>query len=173
MCTSTRASQRRGRQGAGTTTAVILLDKLQKAAPTHRPQHMPPKSSSAGASGSAKPKASAGGGSGGATRSAKANAGGGGASDDVASGTKPRKGGSLRGVKNWVFRSTKPAAGSKAGKGAASSAARTSRQTFQDLDVDGSGFLSIDELKGLLASPGGGHALSDADIAEIVAEFGA
>jgi hypothetical protein len=130
---------------------------------------MPPKSSSAGASGSA--KASAGGGSGGATRSAKANAGGGGASDDAASGTKPRKGGSLRGVKNWVFRSTK--SGSKAGKGAASSAARTSRQTFQDLDVDGSGFLSIDELKGLLASPGGGHALSDADIAEIVAEFGA
>lgn len=47
------------------------------------------------------------------------------------------------------------------------------RLLFDTFDVDGSGALSIDELRVVLQRPGGGDPLSDAEVAEIIQEFDA
>ena len=74
----------------------------------------------------------------------------------------------LGSVTKWIMR--KPPKGGGGGKGGGPPP-KTSRETFEELDADGSGFLSIDELKEFLAAPGGGNALSEEDIGLIVAEF--
>ena len=64
----------------------------------------------------------------------------------------------LGSVTKWIMR--KPPKGGGGGKGGGPPP-KTSRETFEELDADGSGFLSIDELKEFLAAPGGGNALSE------------
>jgi hypothetical protein len=47
------------------------------------------------------------------------------------------------------------------------------QRAFELFDTDGNGSLSIAELKAVLTRPGGGHALTDKDVAAIIAEFDA
>ena len=42
------------------------------------------------------------------------------------------------------------------------------RAAFQKFDVDGNGFLSLDELKALLQRSGGGKALTDDEVSEFM-----
>ena len=49
----------------------------------------------------------------------------------------------------------------------------TGAAAFHIFDADGSGFLDAEELKVILQRPGGGSALSDEDVAAIIAEFDA
>ena len=72
--------------------------------------------------------------------------------------------GGLKRVKNWVMR--KP----DSGKG---KAPKTTKELFDEIDTDGSGILSIDELKALLTNAGGGRPLSEDELQEIVAQFDA
>lgn len=46
-------------------------------------------------------------------------------------------------------------------------------EAFAAFDLDGSGALGVDELRAVLSRPGGGSALSDAEIQDIIAEFDA
>ena len=47
------------------------------------------------------------------------------------------------------------------------------QRAFELFDTDGNGSLSIAELKAVLTRPGGGHALTDKEVAAIIAEFDA
>ena len=47
------------------------------------------------------------------------------------------------------------------------------QRAFEIFDTDGNGSLSIAELKAVLTRPGGGHALTDKEVAAIIAEFDA
>ena len=45
------------------------------------------------------------------------------------------------------------------------------REAFNVFDADGSGALSVAELRAVLTRPGGGTPLSDAEVEAIIAEF--